>query len=99
MGLKRTFLAGMAFALLLMGCAGFGYRFYAIEVPSYEGTLVADKTENDLPFKACEPNVSSKRPCVVMLTPEFFKLKEEVTQLRQALKDCQAERKTSSSES
>lgn len=86
----RIFLGGFCFCLLMVGCAGFSYKYYGIDGVDYsKGMLLGDVPENDLPFNVCEPNATVKHPCVVLKADEFFKLKEDYEQTKQRLKDCE----------
>ncbi len=99
--MKRGFLAGFAFCALLAGCAGFSFRFYGLEGARYDnGKLLANSGEaDDLPFTRCQPSDADRHPCVVMLRPEFFRVKTdyEGTQSKlktaeKALAECRAGR-------
>lgn len=85
----RSFAAGLLLGLLPLGCAGVGYRYYGLDAKSYEGTLLGPAPKYDLPFASCAPTASVKSPCVVILQDEFFKMKQELLQLRQDLQTCQ----------
>jgi hypothetical protein len=90
-GLRLPFLL-CAVALAVIGCgaaAPFGYRYYGLKPDSYRGTLEGPDASKDLPLSVCAPDAKDKNKCVVMLTQEAFRLKAEVLQLRQQLKDCQ----------
>lgn len=90
MGLKRWYVLGILSGLLLVGCAGFAFRYYGLEGATYrEGTLLGPKPKDDLPFSQCEPTAAVKHPCVVMMAPEFFRLKTDYEDTKQQLKDCQ----------
>lgn len=89
MGL-RPILFGIVLGVLLMGCAGFGYRYYGLEGVRYsDGKLLGEEEKDDLPFEYCQPTAGNARPCVVMFTDEFFRLKQDLLDTRSKLKDCQ----------
>lgn len=70
-------------------CAtGQNYVYYVIDRPNNK--LLAFDPKNDLPLdKSCDADSTSKAKCIAMLTAEYFKLKQELLELRQALSDCQ----------
>lgn len=87
----RSFLAGLVFSMLLFGCAGFTYHYYGLDGADYrEGKLLGPKPENDLPFSRCAPTAAEKRPCVVMLTPDFKAFRLDYEDTKQKLKECQS---------
>jgi hypothetical protein len=91
MGLRLPFVL-IIVVVAVIGCGAaspFGYRYYGLKPDSYKGTLEGDKQENNLPLSVCSPDAKDKNKCVVLLTRDAFRLKEEVLRLRQQLKDCQ----------
>jgi hypothetical protein len=90
MGVNRSFALGFAFAMVLWGCAGFSYHYYGLaEVDFSHGTLLAPSAKDDLPFSKCAPNGQSKNPCVVMLTTDFFALRQDYDDVKTRLSDCE----------
>ena len=80
--------------LLLLGCAGFSYRYYGLsEVDYSHGVLLGPKEKDDLPFSKCAPNGESKHPCVVMLTKDFFAFKLDYEDVSSRLIDCEKKSK------
>ena len=91
MGLKPAVIA-LVVAASVIGCGAaspFGYKYYGLKPESYRGTLEGADASKDLPLSVCAPDAKDKNKCVVMLTQEAFRLKSELLQLRQQLKDCQ----------
>lgn len=91
MGLKIPFLLCVV-AVAVIGCGAaspFGYKYYGLKPDSYRGKLEGNEAANDLPLSVCAPDAKDKNKCVVMLTQEAYRLKSELLQLRQQLKDCQ----------
>lgn len=87
---RKSYLLGMVSAFILIGCAGFSYRYYGLQGVGYEhGTLLGPKESDDLPFSKCSPNGESKNPCVVMFTKDFFAFKLDYEDTKQKLKECQ----------
>lgn len=86
----KSFLAGFMACLLIVlaGCA-WGYRSYYLRMATYDGKLIADRVENDLPLTFCTPTQVDKNPCVVMFREEFYKLKRTYERMRIELNDCQ----------
>jgi hypothetical protein len=90
--LGTNFAFGLLLGALLVGCAGFSYRYYGLDVPSYEGKLLGPKPELDKPFSVCKPDDVMKGKCVVMIQDEFFRMKQDYEETKRMLKDCQANR-------
>lgn len=77
----------------------FPYRHYGLQAESYEGVLLADKAENDLPLARCTPIINGESDpgaepmveyqCVVILKDEFFKLRADHLKLQSELQACQ----------
>lgn len=88
---KKSFLLGMGFSFLLIGCAGisFPYRYYGIGGADYVGNLLGPQAKDDLPFVACAPDQANQGKCVVMFSDAFFKLKQEYLDTKQKLIECQ----------
>lgn len=87
---KRKHLSiGLLCLLPLVACSSFPYKYYGMELPSYEGTLLGPEPEDDLPFKECAPDEITKGKCVVMFIAEFELLKMELEELRARLKACE----------
>jgi len=87
---KWAFLAGWWVCLILVGCAGFTFRYYGLEGVRYEdGKLLGAEPKDDLPFSACAPDGRVKQKCVVMFVSEFFKLKTDYEDTKEQLKQCQ----------
>lgn len=89
----KSFLLGAVSAFLITACAGagFAYKFYGMQLASYEnGKLLGPTEKDDLPLSVCAPDASSQGKCVTMLSSEFFRLKTDFMMLEQQLQDCQA---------
>lgn len=97
MGL-RGFLPGAVFGALISiaftACAtGFGYKFYALDLPDYtQGVLRGPVEADDIKMEVCKPNDLGKAPCTVFITAEFEALKADLEDTRQKLKECQSPR-------
>jgi hypothetical protein len=89
-GLRNT-LFGLVTGVLVAGCAAgtFGYKYYGLEADRYDGRLLGPSEAEDRPFADCTPTASNKGPCIVVLTPEFLRIKQEVLELRERLKSCE----------
>lgn len=87
----KSFYKGVLFGmLLLIGCAGFTYRYYGLKGVVYDhGTLLGPSDKDDLPFSKCAPNALSSFPCVVMFTKDFFAFKTDYEDSKQKLKECE----------
>jgi len=87
---SKEFLTGALVSLILMACAGAGFKYYGMQGVSFEnGTLLGPTSVDDLPFSRCMPNNLSKNPCIVMFASEFFALKQDYEDVKQKLKDCE----------
>ena len=91
---RIQFLLGMLFALLMIGCAGFAYRYYGMSGVFYQnGVLLGPKPSDDLPFERCAPTATSRNPCVVMFANEFFSLKTDYETTKRRLSECESARR------
>lgn len=92
---NRSFAAGILFAILLVGCAGFSYKHYGLDLRDVpienleKGKLLGPKEKDDRPLSDCSPNIETNYPCAVMFADEFYKLKEDYLRMREQLKACQ----------
>lgn len=86
----KNFTLGILVGVLLVGCAGFSYKYYGLSADSYEGKLLGPKPEDDLPFAECKPTDADKSPCVVVKAKVWFALKTDYEQMEEALKACQS---------
>lgn len=87
---RRALAMGIALGILLTSCASFSYRFYFLDGTDFKtGKLLGDKPEHDLDFSACEPRADDAHPCVVMLRPDFYQLKQDYLKALADLKACQ----------
>lgn len=86
----RPFLLGFLACILLVACAGAGFKYYGLQDVLYDhGTLLGPTEKEDLPFYKCSPNSETKFPCVVMFSKDFFAMKQDYEDTKQKLKDCQ----------
>lgn len=97
----KNFTMGLLLGVLLVGCAGaakFGYKYYGLDLPDYDGKLLGPAEKDDLPFRQCQPDDFvtasdvhdlSKGKCVVLFSDEFFRLKADLMDTRQKLIECQ----------
>lgn len=92
MGRIRSGSAAILFALAMVGCAGFSYRYYGLQGVRYdEGKLLGPKEDGstDLEFSMCAPSAQVKHPCVVMFAVEFQRFKLDYEDTKQKLEACQ----------
>lgn len=88
--MRKFFCIGLIAGFMLLGCAGWAYKFYGMEGVVYEhGTLLGPKPQYDLPFTKCQPNGESKQPCIVIFSKDFYALKQEFLDLQMRLKECE----------
>lgn len=89
----RCGVIGSLLSFLLLGCAGFSYRYYGLEGADYSrGTLLGKEPADDLSFTICEPTFFVKHPCIVIKASEFYKMKLDYEDTIQKLKECQSGR-------
>lgn len=89
MGMKYGFALGIVFSMLLVGCMGFGYRYYGLSIASYSGRLLAVREQDDKDFMSCTPTADDKSPCTVMYSSEFLALKTDYLDIQNQLNACQ----------
>lgn len=95
---RKYFLYGLLVGVASLGaCAnGIMYKYYGLELPDYDGTLLGPTEKQDVPFKKCEPDppdpdhpeAQVKGKCVVLFEDEWFKAKQELIDLRHKVKNC-----------
>lgn len=78
------------FIFVILGCAGFSYRYYGLDAKSYEGTLLGPSPQDDLPLSTCQPDPTNKGKCVVLYKDEFYKFKADYQNVVSQLKACQS---------
>jgi len=87
---SKEFLIGFVACLLLIACAGAGFKYYGMKDVVFDhGMLLGPAEKEDLSFSKCAPNAQSKFPCVVMFATEFFAMKQDYEDTKQKLKECQ----------
>lgn len=89
----RNFLLGLICGLAVVACAAtFPYRHYGLDAASYDGNLLGPESKDDLPLRVCAPDDQAKGKCVVLLTEEFFRMKQDYLDTKQRLIDCERNR-------
>jgi hypothetical protein len=85
-GQVNSLFKGIIVGFLLAGCAAatFSYHYYGMKVASYDGKLLGLNPVDDKDFSTCKDN-----NCVVMLTDDFFALKQDYLDLQTKLISCQ----------
>lgn len=87
---KKAFALGILSGILLVGCAGMGIKYYGMAGVVYDhGMLLAPRASDDIPFSSCSPSASLRQPCIVMMSQDFFALKQDYLDTQQKLSDCQ----------
>lgn len=73
-----------------VSCASSGvdYTYYTIH-PELDKLEASDPKDDLSLSKACTPDETSQAKCIGMMEAEFFKMKQELLELRKALQDCQ----------
>jgi len=89
---------GLVIGFILDGCAtpaAFTYKYYGLSPVSYDGSLLGPTPAQDLNLKDCEPTPATpttpavKGKCIVMLSPEFYRLKGDYLTCEKSLIACQ----------
>jgi hypothetical protein len=76
--------------LLVAACTSFGYKYYGLQLASYEdGLLLGPDDSDDLPIKVCEPDEQVVGKCVVMMREEFERLRSDLIDMRERLERCE----------
>lgn len=93
-GLNRFTAFGLLAVIVLFGCgaaANWNFVSYGLDAKNYDGTLRArDQTgKDDIPLSTCQPDDKKKGKCIVMLSAEYFRLKNDDIATHQALIDLQ----------
>lgn len=87
---SKSFAFGLLFGLVLAGCAGFQYKYYALDAASYEGALRGPEPKDDLPLTECQPDARVRGKCVVMLVDEFRAFRIDYDRIKTQLNECQS---------
>lgn len=90
MGLNKGLI--LFLALLFAGCvaaATFPYRYYGMDLPSYDGTLLGPEPKFDKPMAECSPVPGDKGRCTTMFTADFLSMKKEFLRMQIDLQKCQ----------
>lgn len=87
----RQLVGGIGIGFLISACAGvsWNYKYYGMDLVSYDGTLLGKTPADDLSFHLCQPDDKVKGKCVVMLVDEFERLRMDKAREDEQLKDCQ----------
>lgn len=88
----KGFVAGMFFALLLVGCAGFKwpYKYYGLDAADYQGKILGPTPKEDQSFENCRPTAANRSPCVILYADAFFALKQDYIDTKNQLQNCEA---------
>lgn len=87
----KFWVAGFSLGVFVSCSTGFGYRYYGLEIPTYQGMLLGPEQKDDIPFSVCQPDGVEKGKCMVMLADEFFALKRDFKETKQRLIECERE--------
>lgn len=99
---KNRALVAAMFLANFGACAstGVAYKYYVVHPEVTPPMLYGSKPSEDLDLlKTCSPDPECAKPdhpktancgkCIGMVSTEFFKMKQELLELRQAVSDCQ----------
>jgi hypothetical protein len=83
----RALLTGMGLGLVLMACASFSYKYYALD---YQHAMLLGKTPaDDLPLSVCQGDAQSATKCMVLTIDEFYRVKSDLEKCQSDLISCQ----------
>lgn len=85
--MKKHALTGLLLLFGLSACASFSYKFYVLNIMSYDGNIL--RKGETIPFSRCAPNDSDKSPCIVIFREEAYRLKADYESLQIKLDQCQ----------
>ena len=88
----KRILVAFVLGFCVASCTGavFSYQYYGIMEADYSrGKLTGPTPSDDLSFSVCTPTPENKSPCVVMMTPKFFALKQDYLDTQNRLIECQ----------
>lgn len=82
---------GLVLGFLLAGCVGatFAWRYYGLQIASYEGKLLEVNPANDADFKICAPDENDKGKCVLMVASDFYAMKQDYFDVQNKLIACE----------
>jgi len=76
--------------LIILGCSTPQYRWYGLDLPSYEeGKLLGPKEKHDLPISVCKPDLMTKGKCIVFKVEEFERILADLVRLQVVVDACQ----------
>ena len=83
---------GIFLGFIFAGCAGaaFPYKFYYLDLKTFDGTLIADKEEHDMPVTVCKLDPAGDHTCVVMMKADFQSLYLDYLDVKDKLVACEA---------
>lgn len=92
---KKTLMFFCVFLLAGGSCAStFPYKFYNIELPSYEkGKLIGEDPDDDLPISNCQPDETNKGKCTIFLINEHERFVTDYIETKDRLKQCEEQLK------
>lgn len=94
MGRLRWTIAAFFLGASISACvsATFGYRYYNLEVVSYDGFLRGATAADDRPFEVCKPDPQDpqgQNKCTIMLTVDAYRLKQDYLSIKNDLIRCE----------
>jgi hypothetical protein len=80
---------GALSVIAIVACAGatFPYKGYPYDMAGHR--LVGATSNDDLPDSVCMPTTLNQRPCMVILSDDYFTLKGDYIKNKDALDECQ----------
>lgn len=82
----RSFIKGLVLGFLISGCAGatFAWKYYGLQMASYDGKLLDVTPEGDKDLKECQ-----NYNCVAMFTSDFYSFKQDYVDCKDKLIACE----------
>jgi hypothetical protein len=83
----RALLQGIGLGLVLMACASFSYRYYALD---YQHAMLLGPTPaDDLPLSVCQGTAAAPNQCIVEKIDIFYQMKSDFQKCQNDLITCQ----------
>lgn len=87
--LESGIVIGFVSCMMAVACAGakFPYHGYAYDMADHN--LVGASPSDDQPDSICMPTATNKRPCMVIMTEDYYRAKADYLKTKDALDACQ----------
>lgn len=83
----RALLHGIGLGLVLVACASFSYKYYALDYQ--HSVLMGPTPADDLPLSVCQGDAQSQTKCIILMIDEFYRVKGDLEKCQSQLSSCQ----------